>query len=224
MNIINFRQNTLEIPPHKFIWDIPNNYHLSILALCLSENEMLRLSSTTVVPKPESYCRFAHLAKVTAMIPFRSSTSNALQHLLDRKYRLSLVRFGYAKTSDCLDKIWNTCMDGGEIHGAYWSLMTHTLATPELQEKVYQQVRIFSLQNCCIHLQEKKRRCELQKMLHSKEQAIAARERQHNKSVCQYFSQITELKTELFLAEHKVSKMERTLDLVTYRNKMMNIE
>jgi hypothetical protein len=224
MNIAITQQKTLEIPPHTLIWDIPGRYHLSILGLCLSENEVLRLSTATVVAKAGSYCRFTHLAKIAAMIPLRSGTSTALQQLLDRKYRLSLVRFGKAKTSECLEKIWNTCMDGGEIRGAYWSLMTHSLAASELQEKVYQQLNIFSLQNCCIHLQEKRRSCELQKILHSKEQALAARERQHNKSVCQYCSQISELKTELFLAEHKVSKMERTLDLVAYRNKMMKID
>ncbi len=224
MNITNTAQKVIEVPTHTPIWEIPSRYHLSILGLCLSESEQLRLSTGTTVLKPGPYCRLKKLSSIAVALSFRSRMSKELQELLDRKYRLSLVRFGYAKTSEDLEKIWNSCMDGGEIRGAYWSIMTHTLTTSELQEKVYQQLNIFSLQNCCIHLQEKKRSCELQKKLHLKDQVIAARERQHNKSVCHYCSQISELKTELFLAEHKVSKMERTLKLVAYRDNMAKID
>ena len=224
MNIINFGQKPLVIPQHRSIWDIPSKYHLSILGLCLSENEMLFLSTGTSVAKQGSYCRFRHFAKIASAIPLQSSNRTILQQLLDRKYQISLLRFAKAKTSECLEKTWNTCLVGGQIRGAYWSLMTHSLAASELQERVYQQLNIFSLQSCCLHLQEKMRNCELQKILHSKEQALAERERLHNESVCQYCSKISELKTELVLAEHKVNKMERILDLVKYRNNMIEID
>jgi hypothetical protein len=221
MNIANNQQKALEVPPHASIWDIPSKYHLSILGLCLTENEQLRLATGTVVLKPGPYCRIKNLSGIAEAIPDRSRKSCELQEILDRKFRLSLVRFGNVKTKEDLEKLWNTSLEGGEIRGAYWSLMTHILASLELQEKVYQQLNIFSLENCCSHMQERKRTCGLETKLLSKDEAFAVREQQLNTSICHYCSQISELKTELFLAEHKVRKMERTLELVTYRNRIL---
>lgn len=221
MNVVKNEKKVFEIPPHKSIWDVPDKYHLSIIAICLSNSEQYRLMGGSVETATGAYCQLEKLTSISKTISGKSANSILLQQMLDKKYRLSLIRFGTVKKEVELHNLWSTYIAGGEFRGAYWAIMTHLLASAEVLEKVHRQLSIFSLRNCCMQLHQQKRVCELQKKIQSIDATLTERDQKHSKSICRYCSQIASLKSELSQAEYKVSKLERHLELVRFRNRLI---
>lgn len=204
-------------PAHKSIWQVPEKYHVSIFALCLSEHEVSRLTGRGT-GGGKDYCLPSMLVTLAKTAGGRSCRSMAIQQVLDEKFRLSLIRLAVLETDDEIRASWHNLLKGGEFRGAYWAIMTHPRVSAELVDEVYQQLNIYSLQNCCVHVQQKRLCCELQRKVQSLDGTLVENQQRHRLSICGYCSQIAQLKSELQLAEHHVNRLQRHLELFRFRD------
>lgn len=210
---------TLKIPGHKAIWQVPGKYHVSILTLCLSEQEVYRLAGGEGQSNDHGSCLPAILATLAEAAACRSWKGEAIQQLLDGKYSVSLNRFASAGTDDEIRRLWTSLLRGGEFRGAYWAIMTHGRASAELVEEVDQQLKTYSLQHCCMLVQQKNRCRELQRQIQALDVTLAENEQQHRRAICLFCRQIAGLKSELRLAEHNANRLQRHLELFRFRQK-----
>lgn len=205
----------------KSIWEIPDRYHVSILALCLNDKEIEQVKIAEDVSDNHKCCRYDVLHRVARTISEKTQEAVALQSFLDNKYRFSLARFEHGKSLEELQRLWETCVNGGEFRGAYWAAMTHPLATSGLQEKLYGQLSVLSLQNCCLHLRQKLQNGALQHKIEKMGATLAQQEKQHSATLCRYCRKISQLQDDLSSARYSMDRLQRHLELMKHRNALL---
>ncbi|MCW8915957.1 MAG: DUF2325 domain-containing protein [Magnetovibrio sp.] len=72
------------------------------------------------------------------------NVSRAMHSMLVRKYRQIWNKFAQISTVDELETLWDTSMSEGDVAGPYWAVLSHPLATLQLQEKAYGEVHMLS--------------------------------------------------------------------------------
>jgi hypothetical protein len=67
-----------------------------------------------------------------------------IQKALDHRHSLALNRFREAAATSDLLRQWNEAMNGKDIPGAYWALLTHPLTTDELAKRAFGDLHMLS--------------------------------------------------------------------------------
>ncbi|WP_136807016.1 hypothetical protein [Desulfosediminicola flagellatus] len=183
-NDITGRKKDCVVPGHKYIWDIPEKFHVTILAVCLSENELTRLGVISGGRNAMNSCKLESLMLSAEGVHVHSAKSENIQQVLDAKFKLSLLRFGSAASTHDLEKLWQASMIAGEFRGAYWAVMTHHRTSLKMQESISQQVSVFSILNCCMHQQQKRKSCDLQRKMNVMGATLLEHQRQYRTTVC----------------------------------------
>lgn len=151
--------------PRRKIWQLPPQYHCSLIGTCLSLDDLHRLARRSELRLEEPADDYAlHRAFVElADRPLRPV--RLLQALLDRRHRTALKR--YAELADARARIhyWEAACAGGEIAAAYWALMTSAATEMALRIRAHGEVHMLS------HLAGASRRRELREITRLRERA-----------------------------------------------------
>lgn len=200
------------------IWTIPEKYHPSILALCLSHHELYRLTGLERGGGQCASCPAAMVMQLSKITVAQSSRSRGIQKLLNGKYQLDLQNFSQFGSDDELRAGWERCRGSGKSCGAYWATMSHQECSESLRDELWQHTTAASLQSCCRQARQDVW-CEvLQRKLAKREHVLAETEQRHNGRIAWYCCQVARLKAELQQAEHKVARLERHLELFRCRD------
>lgn len=67
-----------------------------------------------------------------------------LTKALDKRHEAAVQAFSRAKDVDTLTALWQQALLTGAIPGAYWALMSHRHATPELRQRAFGEVHMLA--------------------------------------------------------------------------------
>ena len=136
------------------LWEIHHHFHCSILGTCLTMAELrkvARQSNCAVDASTDDFLLHSHMVAESAK---KERTARNLQRMLDRKYHRWIQQLKGA-TSDCFETLWKQALQGGDIPGLLWALMTHPETNGPLITRIHQQVHMLS------HIQGSENRADL---------------------------------------------------------------
>lgn len=126
------------------VWEISPMMHCSIIGTCLTNGELRSvLRRSGALPGGKATDHELHQIAVSAA-GRHDDTSRQIQKALDERHRAVVSRFGAAAGVDALSRLWNEAVQGGDIPGAYWALLTHPLCDDELAQRAFGDVHMFS--------------------------------------------------------------------------------
>lgn len=114
--------------------DLDLHLHCSIIGTCLSTGELRKLVPRYrlhIDRKKASDLDIHHIA--VEMCCEQAPGWKDINKALDTRHTLVIKRFKPAADQATLLALWKAALASGEIPGAYWALMTHPCATPELR-------------------------------------------------------------------------------------------
>jgi hypothetical protein len=140
------RQETVEEPGgtrRTKIWEFSTNLHCSIVGTCLSTGELRQvLGKLGAAPAGATDHELHHNA--VALAARHDLAAKLLHKALDHRHKLAINRFARAVDEAALAAMWRESVKNGEIPGAYWAVLTHSLTTPALVRQVFGEVHMLS--------------------------------------------------------------------------------
>lgn len=117
--------------------------HCSVIGTCLSTAELRKVvSKLTDFDVAHASDLEIHHEGVT--IASDKLGGKALNRLLDKRHEAVIQAFGKAKDPQALTALWQQALQSGAIPGAYWAVMSHRHATPELRQRAFGEVHMLS--------------------------------------------------------------------------------
>ncbi len=126
------------------IWDLHTSLHCSIIGTCLTQGELVRLLRRLKVEGVDT-ANDHDLHMLGVLLAARPKEgAKFLQKVLDHRHSAAIKRFAKAHTGDDLLTLWTEAMNGGDIPGAYWAVLTHPTSSDKLTRRVFGDVHILS--------------------------------------------------------------------------------
>ena len=149
------------------VWEIAAMFHCSLLGTCLplsERSDIARRARCGLPPRASAYEVHTCFVKSLASC---NSLSKLVDKALERRHEgAPCGPFGAPATSRSSRARWKEMMEGGNVAGAYWAVMSHPLSTEALQWRPFGDVHMLS------HLLGSSRRSDLCR-LHKLEVACA---------------------------------------------------
>jgi hypothetical protein len=126
------------------IWEFGTNLHCSIIGTCLSTTDLrhvlakAKVKDAVIASDHDLHC----LGVMLASRPEQGA--RFLQKALDRCHRAAIFRCLKIKDASGLLEFWDGALKQGDIPGAYWAVLTHPAATPDLVKRVFADVHMLS--------------------------------------------------------------------------------
>ena len=128
---------------HK-LWEIRPDLHCSILGICLSYADLLKIGRKAGFVPGETATEY----DVHNYFVHRAEEPDRLARLmhkaLDGKYRAANHASQQAQCAADLEEFWSDALARGDISGPYWALMTHPLTTEALLVRAFGEVHMLS--------------------------------------------------------------------------------
>ncbi|MCA0244095.1 MAG: DUF2325 domain-containing protein [Proteobacteria bacterium] len=122
--------------------DMDAHLHCSIIGTCLSTAELRKLMARFIGVEGLSDLDVHHEAVRLASLD--AEVARALHKALDRRHDSGVARFATARDAQALGRLWQQALAAGEVPAAYWALLTHRRATPELRQRAFGDVHMLS--------------------------------------------------------------------------------
>ncbi len=127
----------------KKVWELEHRYHCSIAGTCFTLDEVRRFCRKCQIETKGSASDYELHTSFVAILGDAHAARPAAKYL-DRKYKTSLKHFEQADSQGKLKALWNEAVSQGGIAAAFWSVLTHPLASEELLFHVYREVHMLS--------------------------------------------------------------------------------
>lgn len=125
------------------LWELAGTLHCSVIGTCLSTGELRHVLRRLGQTEEGLADHAAH--KLGVGLAGQAGPGGKLLHkALDERHRAALRRFAGATDEGTLRDLWREAMDGGDIPGSYWAVLTHPQATPTLIAAVFGDVHMLS--------------------------------------------------------------------------------
>jgi len=141
------------------LWELEEHFHCSVIGTCLTLEELrhacrkARISFHSPPTDHELHSAFVNIAGKAVF------ATRLLQKQLDAKYHPWIRHLQQARDPGQLAALWDEALDSGEVAGAFWALVTHGAASPELLARVYGEIHMLS------HLAGASTRVDLQELV-----------------------------------------------------------
>lgn len=122
--------------------DLDPNYHCSIVGTCLG-TAALRKLVVRCQPELAQACDVEIHHEAVHLATAGGAGAKALHKALDEAHAVAIKRFA-ALDGDALPAAWQQALASGEVPGAYWALLTHAQASPELRKRAFGDVHMLS--------------------------------------------------------------------------------
>lgn len=117
--------------------------HCSVIGTCLGTAELRKVvARLTDLDLAQASDLEVHHQGVT--LAGDRLGGKALTKLLDKRHEAVVQAFGKLKDADALAARWQEALHSGAVPGAYWALMSHRHATPELRQRAFGDVHMLS--------------------------------------------------------------------------------
>ncbi len=133
-----------EAGPRLRLGEMDAHWHCSVIGTCLPTGELRKLMGPFIDVADASDLEVHHEA--VRLAGQDAGVARALHKALDRRHEGSVQRYARAKEAAGLVDLWQQALDSGEVPGAYWAVLTHRRATPELRQRVFGDVHMLSHQ------------------------------------------------------------------------------
>jgi Uncharacterized protein conserved in bacteria (DUF2325) len=125
-------------------WELSSMFHCSIVGTCLTTTELRQvLSKVGDMDTKAATDHILHSRGVQAAGQ-RDIAGKLLNKALDRRHETILRKFSKLKTAAEIERLWDACVDQGDIAGAYWAVMSHPVYDKELVRQVFGEVHMLS--------------------------------------------------------------------------------
>jgi len=128
------------------LWDLPHKYHCPVIGTCLHVDELRRLAKKSGCMPTHDLTDFEVHVSFVAAAESRNPLSQVLQRTLERRFAATLKRFARVRAVPELERLWADALANGEVQGAFWAVVSHPHATPELRTRAYEDVHMLSHQ------------------------------------------------------------------------------
>ena len=125
------------------IWEFNGNLHCSIIGTCLSTGELRQVLKKLDLAPPGSSDHDLHGTAVL-VAGRHDGAAKLLNKALDNRHKLAINQCAKAITEAQLRTIWREAVRRGEVPGAYWAVLTHPAATPEIVREAFGEVHMLS--------------------------------------------------------------------------------
>ena len=126
------------------IWDLNSHLHCSIIGTCLSAGELRRLLAKLNIAGIETADEH-ELHMLGVLLADRPDQgAKMLQKALDRRHEVTLHRFAKAKGDLAVAALWQQTIEGGDIPGGYWAVLTHPDSSDKLVQKAFGDIHMLS--------------------------------------------------------------------------------
>lgn len=209
------------------LWELSRRYHCSLIGTCSTLEELRQLVArcnivTTTAPGDyEIHGVFVNLAAGACL------ATRQLNKLLDRKYAREIRSFMKIRDAGELALLWQEHLDGGQVGGAYWALMTHPCLTAELAGRAHEQMHMLSHQAAADHSAQRKRtalleqRCgELGRQLAMLTERSARQLRERDQKLRRLNARLIaamDAERQLEFAGHRIRRLENNDDMQRMR-------
>ena len=122
--------------------DLNPHFLCSVIGTCLGTPELRKLMSRAVVVDGLSDLDVHHEA--VRLASQGGAVTKALNKALDQHHEAAIRRFKCAADEAALARLWEESLQQGEVPGAYWAVLTHREASPQLQQRVFGDVHMLS--------------------------------------------------------------------------------
>ncbi len=126
------------------LWELDHRFHCLVIGTCLTMDELRRLArkaSISVGANMSDYELHHSFVQVASNPVF---AARATHKWLDRKFGAAIKRFGACRNAGELGSLWDQATTAGDIAGAFWAVVTHTLAEAVLLQRVYGELHMLS--------------------------------------------------------------------------------
>ena len=153
------------------IWELPVGWHCSVIGTCLSLGELRSLAKKCSLKiQPNFPADYQIHGFFTQQAGEQNKIAKLLNKLLDRRYAAAIKKARALKTSDELESYWNNALDGGDIAGPYWAMISHPCATYALSERAFADIHMLS------HIVGASNRADIRKITSYEEELARSRE------------------------------------------------
>ena len=120
--------------------------HCSIIGTCLSTGELRKLVGKIGKVGQGDAARGSDLEVHHEAVSLAGDklAGKALTKALDKRHEAVIQSFSKARDAEALAGLWREALRSGAIPGAYWALMSHRQATPELRQQAFGEVHMLS--------------------------------------------------------------------------------
>lgn len=127
------------------LWTLDPQHHCPIVGTCLPLADLQRIAKRChFAARPDD--DFALHVEAVSHARSRNPASEAIQRLLDTRYRLAVARFARFKTDAELRDEWLASVARGDVAGPLWALCMHRMTSVETLQAAYQRVHMLSHQ------------------------------------------------------------------------------
>jgi len=196
----------------KKLWEIEDRLHCGIIGSCLTLEELRKLYRKTCkgdVRRINDYdIHTAFVGAASQPVP----PTRLVQRLLESKYRRSIERYSGLTNSDDLAHQWRADRVQGQVPAAYWAVVSHPKASPELIREVHGEVHMLS------HLVGASQRADLRRLadLEDESRELTARMSQlkgsYARRTLEKDEQIASLTRELQATQQRLCVLEKQVE------------
>jgi uncharacterized protein DUF2325 len=124
------------------IWEFDPSLHCSIVGTCLSTGELRHILCKLKIPDAATDHELHSRGVVLA--GRRDAGAKFLQKALDRRHQAAITRYSRAKDAAGLLALWEESLKQGDIPGAYWAVLTHSVTGQDIVKRVFGDVHMLS--------------------------------------------------------------------------------
>ena len=127
------------------LWELEDKHHCPVIGTCLPVDDLARLARRFFA-WVDSGNAFAMHVEAVNLAKTRNAASEAMQTLLERKYRLQVQRFKSASDDGEVMQVWREHYARGDVAGALWAAITHRAVSAATRHAIFADVHMLSHQ------------------------------------------------------------------------------
>ena len=155
--------------------DLDPHLHCSIIGTCLSTAELRKLMARFIDVREASDLVVHHEA--VGLCTQGGAVAKALGKALDQRHDAAVQRSARARDPAALAALWDEALRQGDIPGAYWAVLTHRSATPEMRQRYFGDVHMLS------HLVGAANRADIRRLVALERENVELRDRLERQQV-----------------------------------------
>ena len=188
-------------------WETNSRYHCAALGTCLTLKELRQIGKKAGIKNMREWTDYEMHVSFIHTLDEKSYISTLVNKLLDKKYKISILRFSKTKTEQERAELWNEAVLTGDIAGAFWAILTHPASTENLLFQVYGKVHMLSHLSGATARIDMKEFYQLEQLNESLENKIKKNEVVANKKLEKKEKQLIQLKSKLSTLEIENEKL-----------------
>jgi hypothetical protein len=127
------------------LWELEDKHHCPVIGTCLPVDDLARLARRFFA-WIDSGNAFAMHVEAVNLAKTRNAASEAMQALLERRYRLQVQRFKSASDDGEVMQSWREHYARGDVAGALWAAITHRAVSAASRHAIFADVHMLSHQ------------------------------------------------------------------------------